>query len=332
MQSRLISATIISIMLLLLAISSQAEEFDRPVPEDGGPTVIHSALAILDVDEISSVKQSFTVNLAGVFRWNDPRLTHAGPGVVKRDPDEIWNPRLFLMNEQRTWSNFPDIAEVAPNGDVTYRMFLWGSFSQSLDLHEFPMDRHTFSVPIVTFGYSPDEVLFIPHPDIESYISESLSVPDWTVYNARGVDQIFEQNDINHSAFIFEFEASRRYGFYLIKAVIPLFLIVAMSWVVFWIDPKESGSQLTVSVTTILTLIAYHIALSSKLPDIHYLTRMDLFLFGATMLVFASLIEVVVTSRLANSERLDRARRIDEIARWVFPGLFVLTAILSSFI
>jgi hypothetical protein len=327
MTFRLFSPLIIITIFLLAAISTQASELDRPVPADGGPTIIYSTLAVLDVDEISSVNQSFTVNLGGAFRWHDPRLMHSGPGVVKKDLNEIWNPRLFLMNKQRTWANFPDIAEVTPNGDVTYRMFLWGSFSQPLDLHDFPMDQHKFKIPIITIGYSPEEVLLSPDPDIESFISETLSVPDWDISNAKGVPQIFKQKDIDRSSFLFEFEATRRYGFYLIKAIIPLFLIVAMSWVVFWIDPKESGSQLAVSVTTVLTLIAYHIALSAKLPDIHYLTRIDLFLFGSTMLVFASLIEVVVTSRLANSERLEQARYIDVIARWVFPGLFALVAI-----
>jgi hypothetical protein len=33
-------------------------------------------------------------------------------------------------------------------------------------------------------------------------------------------------------------------------------MIVAMSWLVFWIDPKESGSQINVAITTMLTLIA----------------------------------------------------------------------------
>jgi hypothetical protein len=74
-----------------------------------------------------------------------------------------------------------------------------------------------------------------------------------------------------------------------------------------------------VSVTSVLTLIAYHIALTGKLPDISYLTRMDLFLFGSTLLVFLSLIEVVATSRLAKSGRLELARRFDIVCRVAFP-------------
>jgi len=96
-------------------------------------------------------------------------------------------------------------------------------------------------------------------------------------------------------------------------------LIVAMSWVVFWNDPKESGTQIGVAMTSMLTLIAYRFAVASYLPKISYMTLMDIFLLGATLLVFASLVEVMITSYLARSERLQMARRIDVLMRMVFP-------------
>ena len=119
--------------------------------------------------------------------------------------------------------------------------------------------------------------------------------------------------------FVFSFRAERLFNHYVIKFIIPLILIVAMSWVVFWIDPTESSSQLSVAVTAALTLIAYHIALAGKLPDIPYLTRMDLFLFCSTLIVFAALLEVVITSRLARDGRESLARRWDQVCRFLFP-------------
>ncbi len=119
------------------------------------------------------------------------------------------------------------------------------------------------------------------------------------------------------------FEGERRAGYYLIKVILPLILIVAMSWVVFWIDPSEGGSQIGVALTTMLTLIAYRFAVGSELPNIPYLTRMDYFLLASTVLVFATLIEVVITSHYARSGRIQQAHRIDLWARWMFPAVFV---------
>jgi hypothetical protein len=67
---------------------------------------------------------------------------------------------------------------------------------------------------------------------------------------------------------------------------------------------------------------------SSALPNVSYLTLMDIFLLGATLLVFTSLVEVMITSYLARSDRLQFARRIDVLMRLVFPlalvGIFAL--------
>ena len=57
----------------------------------------------------------------------------------------------------------------------------------------------------------------------------------------------------------------------------------------------------------------------------------DLFLIlAATLLVFATLLEAIVTTIYAKSDRLDRARRIDKWARVCFPGTFMLILVGSA--
>lgn len=113
-------------------------------------------------------------------------------------------------------------------------------------------------------------------------------------------------------------------SYYIGKVIIPLVLIVAMSWIVFWLDPKETGTSISVGITAMLTLIAYRFAVGTDLPKVEYMTRLDLFILGSSILVFASLIQVVVTSSLAKSNRLFEARKIDVWCRGLFPVVFVL--------
>ena len=68
------------------------------------------------------------------------------------------------------------------------------------------------------------------------------------------------------------------------------------------------------------------------MPDIPYLTRMDKFLFSSTVLVFMALIEVVIASNLASTDRFTQALKIDRLARWLFPLLFVSALGYSFFI
>ena len=76
-----------------------------------------------------------------------------------------------------------------------------------------------------------------------------------------------------------------------------------------------------------LLMIAFQFSLVGMLPRVSYLTRIDLFLFGATMLVFLALGEAVFTSRIARADPASKAQTIDFHARWSYALLFVLLLI-----
>ena len=78
-----------------------------------------------------------------------------------------------------------------------------------------------------------------------------------------------------------------------------------------------------------LTLIAYRFAMVGLLPNISYLTRMDYFILGATLLVFLALIQAVVTAVLAESKKISLAQRIDRCCRVIFPLIFVAIFLFS---
>ena len=320
----------IGVLLLVLSGTVNAS-MSRPIQEEGKPTEIQVLGAILDVDKIDSAEQNFTLNFYMIFRWQDSSQVHDGQGDKVRNLSDVWNPRLTILNTQRRWTNTKDVVEITPQGQVTYRLHIFGSFSQPMDLHDFPSDQHVFEIPIVAAGYRQGEVVFTPRQDVNSFMAETLSVADWKIGNMTGESrQVALANGLVLPGFVFSFEGRRLLHHYVVKAIIPLALIVMMSWVVFWIDPKKASNQLGVAVTTVLTLIAYHIALSGRLPVIPYLTQMDKFIFSSTLLVFMSLIEVVLTSHFSSTNRLSLARRIDRTARWFFPVLFGM-AVYGSF-
>lgn len=312
--------------LSLAGLAPAAPIFERPVPEGGGPTEIRCVMAVLDLDEINDAGQNFTANVIAVFRWHDPREAREGKGNVMKDLTEVWHPRLLFANQQRTWSNLGDNVEISPQGEVVYRHQFWGDFSQPMNLRDFPFDTQQFSLQVVEAGAEQyGELLLVQDPELESFFAETYSVADWKVVGFRThSDPYLLPNGEKVDAFSFVFTAERLAMHYLIKVIAPLLLIVMLSWLVFWLDPKEGGSQLGVAVTTFLTVIAYHVALGSRLPEISYLTRLDVFVFSATLLVFLAMVEVVVTTAMARNERIKGARWLDRACRLIFPGALAL--------
>ena len=71
-----------------------------------------------------------------------------------------------------------------------------------------------------------------------------------------------------------------------------------MSWTVFWIDPTNGGPQISVAVTSMLThclpLRDWVGGAKAALPY-----TLDAFILASSLLVFLSLIEVMLTTKLA---------------------------------
>jgi len=291
---------------------------------------------VVDISSIDSAQQTFTAEIAVVLRWKDPRLAHTGNGVVRYPLEQIWHPRVGIVNETNSVSRkMPDSVEVEPDGTVTYRQRYVGAFTQPLRLQSFPFDRQTFRVQLVAVRYQSNEVMFVPDQvwiqdglKGAGGISPSVTLPDWTIEKWELKPLVYALAPRHqYSSYAFDFTASRNVQHYILKVILPLILIVIMSWSVFWIDPVHSNSQISIAVTSMLTLIAYRFAVDTQLPRLPYMTRLDAFILTSTLLVFFSLIEVLITTILETSRRTGRAKKIDRYCRAIFPAMFLIASI-----
>jgi cadmium resistance protein CadD (predicted permease) len=93
-----------------------------------------------------------------------------------------------------------------------------------------------------------------------------------------------------------------------------------------------SATASTGAVTAMLTLIAFRFAVDRDIPKLPYLTRLDAFILASTFLVLFSLIEVMVTNKLANRKRVELAQTIDRYSRMVFPSVFGILMVVIFFL
>ena len=318
---------LIFLVFFLAESVSAAAIVSRP-DADKGPTRVYINVFVKDVDTIDTPNQSFETTVYIEARWRDPRLAHNSEGEVARSLSEVWTPRIRIVNQQRVWLALPEFVKISQDGEVFYMQQLWGSFSQPLDLGDFPFDRQVLKLQFLAAGYTPDEVEFVRDPDSVNGMTDNPSAPDWDFlgWKLEATPVVLSPGKDPLAGIAFSFEVQRRHEFFIFKVIAPLIFIVAMSWLVFWIDPRQATTQISVAVTAMLTLIAYRFVLGASLPRLPYLTRLDYFILAATVLVFATLVQVVITASYVQSEELAKAQRTDRIARWVFAAAFLLLA------
>jgi hypothetical protein len=311
----------------------------RPA-EWAGPTRIHYNIFVVDIDGINDAEQNFTANVYIRLRWRDYRLAKPGSSNRQMWLNEVWNPRVLLANQQGIMpKSLPEIVQVAADGTVVYHQRYTGRLSQPLRLVDFPMDEHSFTIQFVAAGYDANELHFEPElihgtdgqKLMGGEIADELSLPDWEVLSYQTSNKPYTPvARISAASFSLTFIAKRYVGYFLWQVVLPLGVVIVMSWAAFWVDRSNVGARVGVATSSILTLIAYRFILANLLPRLPYMTRMDYFTVCSTVLVLMALIVVLCTSFLGQQGHNKASRIVDNLARAGFPLMFA--ALLAWFL
>jgi hypothetical protein len=96
-----------------------------------------------------------------------------------------------------------------------------------------------------------------------------------------------------------------------------------MTWTVFWIPRDFVPPRVGLVATSMLTLIAYRFAISSHLPPIAYLTRLDKFMVASSVLVFGALAAATSVTYFEGRGNTTLAARLDIAFRVLAPLLFL---------
>ncbi|HVJ82885.1 MAG TPA: hypothetical protein VNC50_17585 [Planctomycetia bacterium] len=322
------------VFFVVAAGESGGTRIDRPDPV-GTPTTVHYGMFLADVAAIDSAQQNFTADLAVVLRWRDPRLKKAGSGRRAMEIKEIWHPGLYVLNQRNIDKMLEEMAEVEEDGTVTFRQRYSGQFTSPIRVADFPFDEHDFQIRFISARQFGGELNFTNEVlKDRTGIADQLTVADWRVTSWRAGSEAYHPRLLTQSrdGVVFTFHAKRQSGFYVFKMLLPLGLIVFMSWVVFWVDPVRVDAQLGLAATAVLTMIAYRLSFDNLLPPVSYLTRIDYFLSGCTALIFLSMFEVVFTGTLVSKNRPDLALRIDRWSRAIFPIVYALLIVFTLFV
>jgi hypothetical protein len=299
-------------------------------PNAGGqPIQVTVGIYMFDLTEINDVRQNLTGDFAVVLRWVDPRLSHMEGCEIQTD--NVWSPGLVFLNSGRKFTGRPKMS-IGPGGQVKYVQRYSGTFATYHKLNDFPFDKQSFRISLFSLGWWEEDVMLIVDEKVTGR-HKRLDISDWII---KGVEAtIGRYYDTSHEKFIsrydFNISAERIKAYYLWKVILPLCLIVAMSWCVFWINPAQYGPQIGLSATSMLTLIAFIFATTNMVPRLGYLTLLDRFIVFSTILVFLALVESLTTVYLVSKEKKELALRIDNMSRFVFPiifGVIIITVLI----
>jgi len=328
------------------AIAQDETLFLLGPPTQDGPVVVRAGFYLNDVNDVDEEDQQFEIEGILTLRWQDDRLAFdpAVAGVQEKvfqgnyqfsEVGTGWWPQLVLANESGGYERQGMVLRHRFDGAMTYIEEMNATVEMPMGLHRFPFDREEFEIIFEVLGFNRDEVLLEADLHTTGAEAKGVSISEWRLeeirVSARDYDPVYGDGQQGVlSAFVVTLDMARRPGFMLRVVVVPLMLLVALSWSVFWMDRESLGDRMDISFIGILTVVAYQIMVSGFLPRISYPTLMSAFLYVSFLTMCAAVVVNLVVGRLDRTGRHDQGDRIDRRCRWAFPLGYLGAVLLAA--
>ena len=299
------------------------------------PTPVHVGLYVAEITAIEPKENTFTIEGYLDLKWQDERLTQMGlmnghpthfmEQAAERVVGHIWWPDLIFSNGVgRKIIENQDLI-VHPDGTVEYKQKFEQKLEAHFDLKRLPFDKQRLEIEIESFSW-PSTLVKILKWDSWSGFSTKYEIPAWQTEDMRiTVEDVQEEREHERfSLFKATINVERRYQYCLWKIMLPLIVIVAISWCVFWVNLENIGNRMEILLAVLLTWVAYQFIFSQDLPKLGYLTYLD-YLFLLSFFFIASVfLQAVILSVLLirGGQSIIRAERINNHCKWAYPTAY----------
>jgi Neurotransmitter-gated ion-channel ligand binding domain len=299
---------------------------DRPPSAD--PTPVKAGLYYLDISEIDGATETFTATAYLLLEWNDPRLRFQSPDenqVKLYKPDDIWTPAVEIINAGKLDDQKQPVCTVTSDGTVYYTRRVVASLNTPMDLQHFPFDRQQLNFIVESSRYGDHDVVFNPDPD-QSGLGKDIVPRGWTYapLSWKVTDRPFAQTQESYSRLVFSFEAKRDASYFIWKIIFPTAIFVLLTWSIFWMQVHDVQTALMVSITVLLTAVAFGNVTDALLPKLGYRTWLDQFQFGSFLFIVGTVIETITVYGIHLGGEVARAEKVRKLLRIIYPVSYAL--------
>jgi len=323
------------------AAAQAVEDWQLLTPPPGErPVKVHAAFHLLDVNEIDDEKETFEFTGILSLKWTDSRLAfdpeEAGAkekvytGAFQFDEASPgWYPEVVLLNAAGLYETRGTVLRQGPDGTCHLVQVIHAAAESKLDLRQYPYDRQRLEAVFKVLGFGMDEVVLAEDPDLPSIHNGSIRIPQWKfngmAAGSRIVEVPYGHGAAEASLFALSMEVQRERGFIVRLLVIPLIIIVVLSWSVFWMDRSSLGERMSVSFVGILASVTYQIVIGDILPPISYYTPIHAFTNFSFWIMCLTVVVNLAVGSCDKAGKHELGNRIDRHCRWGFPLAYAAT-------
>jgi hypothetical protein len=304
------------------------------------PVQVRIGVKMQQITNVDQKSENFGVVASLMMEWHDPKLAFNTDECLCRykifkgddfnrfasEKGIIW-PDFTIFNQQGNRWIQNRIVVIWPDGKVLYfERFSVTLQAPDFDFRKFPFDTQQFFIRVDSVF--PEE--FIVFTDMEGYseVGKQLGEEEWiiTKFDTHITTETASTQRAS-SRFSFRFEAHRHLNYYIFRIILPLLIIILVSWFTFFL--KDYGKRVDVAGANLLLFVAFNFTISNDLPRLGYLTFMDTIIISGFIVTSMTVITNVYLKRKEITGRGRVAEQIDKYGIWVYPFAYFASIIIG---
>jgi len=329
----------------LCVTRSPVEDYSKHIITIAPPLCFFARMTVFAIDEISTIGQTFRTS-----NFSELRLR----SFTTEPDDELVDKILDVYGFHFSHIIIMDVVEHVSEQeryrsfvyhdkkfDVCFRMQSHVTLPEMFELQNFPFDSQDLTI-IQSLNLPFPRAKLLVNKEAPSLFAEDSfrfkSEFDVTYGNQLHVKELCSDPSASaagsiYSRLSFSLNLARKPGFCITNIVLPMAVLTSLTSIsigVKTIDGNrlDTGDRLSVTLTLLLTAVAFKLVMASNLPQVSYQTTLDIYILICNFWILLAALENV----LYPSFGYDRSGKSDEDPKEKFDEWYVTIAYLASFI
>jgi hypothetical protein len=308
-----------------------------PGPGPGSPKTalqkVTVGLYLQNIPEIDIKTNSFSAEFYLWFLWEgdiDPTLTYELTNVV--NISELTKVPIFV---DAAGASAPD---TLPDGRRLQQFHVYGRFGHPFPLGKYPFDDHEIVISLEDARHA--STVLMHEIDVKgTAMRPDLSIPGWNLspmQSKLGLSKFATTfgdprsggNEESYSRVEFKVHIDRPVVGIFSKTVVPIALIIIITFGAFFLQPSDIDARLCLTITALISAVALQFTAATELPPTGALLLLDQIYILSYVAILAVTFACIGANRYVHAERPESAARTDKIAfRAIALGYFGLLAL-----
>ena len=314
----------------------------RPLAEDEEkPLEMEAALNLRNIVDISETKQQITLETSLKLYWKDKNIKinkdvtqfdgrARGMDYILVDPNfvkEIWMPDIFIdQSINIRVPNFytkPASLRVYNNSLIRYSSRFNFDVACPMEFSKYPVDDQTCIVKFESFSYKTSQLNMTWHPSEKVHNIPNVELAQFKYHIHREPYATKEYLE-PYAGLLFRIHLVRQIDFHLGQTFGPSIVFVILGYMVLFLPAEAVPGRIALGMMTFLTLTTMNSSVRNSLPQVSYMTFMDIWVITCLLFVFFTNMVSIIEIVMLKSGKDSMGKKFNLICKILIPVFFVI--------